>query len=381
MGQGRAENFIDALRPLCVRWGAMRRSRFCLFFASSLLLATACGVSQTTPAPAGPSAPASAPTAIATPKTPAEFFARARQLSDLEAAGIPFHLKATYVAAGKTEFTGNGTYEEWWRSDQLWRKEVTLENFRYLLFKRDGKTQAFATGSYVPLRLRQAMNAAVIRIPDADATSTKGWKEQSKNIEGLDMDVVSGVSPCDLKNKSSSCLKADYFTQSGVLRVAQYGLNSTVYNKLQPFQGHLIPREIWVTDGKQRILTVSVDRLEPLSADRDEPWMSRVDPQTSQAMPMIGTGSQSVKTRSIDSPPPVYPMTAKRAGKQGIVLIDAQIDDKGNVREPFILQSAGSDLDEAALQAVGRWRYEPITYNGMPVLFETQITIIFKLNR
>ena len=46
--------------------------------------------------------------ALPDPQTPEEFFARARQLSDLEASGIPFHLKATYVASGDAEFTGNG---------------------------------------------------------------------------------------------------------------------------------------------------------------------------------------------------------------------------------------------------------------------------------
>ena len=42
------------------------------------------------------------------PKAPEEFFARARALSDLEASGIAFHLKATYVANPDA-----GTSREW----------------------------------------------------------------------------------------------------------------------------------------------------------------------------------------------------------------------------------------------------------------------------
>ena len=70
-------------------------------------------------APTPPVTSAKAATATATssaaavplpdPQTPQEFFARARALSDLEASGIPFHLKAIYVATGDAEFTGNGT--------------------------------------------------------------------------------------------------------------------------------------------------------------------------------------------------------------------------------------------------------------------------------
>jgi hypothetical protein len=86
----------------------------------------------TPPPPPGETGTAAAtppPTVVATlpdPQTPQEFFARARALSDLTAAAVPFHLKATYVASGDTEFTGNGTYEEWWQSKDLWRKEATL---------------------------------------------------------------------------------------------------------------------------------------------------------------------------------------------------------------------------------------------------------------
>ena len=70
------------------------------------------------------------------PQTPEEFFARARALSDLEASGTPFHLKATYVASGDAEFTGNGTYEEWWQSKDLWRKEATLGNLHVCSYQR-----------------------------------------------------------------------------------------------------------------------------------------------------------------------------------------------------------------------------------------------------
>ena len=81
------------------------------------------------------------PAALPDPQTPEEFFARARQLSDLEASGIPFHLKATYVASGDAEFTGNGAYEEWWQSKDVWRKEATLGDYKYVAIKDGEKTR------------------------------------------------------------------------------------------------------------------------------------------------------------------------------------------------------------------------------------------------
>jgi len=94
------------------------------------------------------------------PQTPEEFFARARQLSDLEASGIPFHLKATYVASGDAEFTGNGTYEEWWQSKDLcgkkprWRLQVCGDS------ERD-KHAVYGSSTYVPLRIREVMGPQI----------------------------------------------------------------------------------------------------------------------------------------------------------------------------------------------------------------------------
>ena len=56
-------------------------------------------------------------------------------MSDLEASSIPFHLKATFVASGDAEFLGNGTYEEWWESKDLWRKEAKLGGYKYVAIK------------------------------------------------------------------------------------------------------------------------------------------------------------------------------------------------------------------------------------------------------
>ncbi|HET9085903.1 MAG TPA: hypothetical protein VFN53_00085 [Acidobacteriaceae bacterium] len=110
----------------------MHNLRLCFFFLLGSVLCPAMIFAQAQPSP--PSAAATSPN----PKTPEEFFARARQLSDLEAAGIPFHLKATYVASGDAEFTSNETYEEWWESKDTWRKEATLGGYRYVGLRKAG---------------------------------------------------------------------------------------------------------------------------------------------------------------------------------------------------------------------------------------------------
>jgi TonB family protein len=76
---------------------------------------------------------------------------------------------------------------------------------------------------------------------------------------------------------------------------------------------------------------------------------------------------------------PVYPSVALAVHKEGIVIIDATIDEQGNVTETRILRSIPL-LDEAALAAVRQWRFSPTLLNGVPVSIVMTVTVNFKMN-
>jgi protein TonB len=75
---------------------------------------------------------------------------------------------------------------------------------------------------------------------------------------------------------------------------------------------------------------------------------------------------------------PVYPTMALAGRKEGIVIIDATIDEQGNVTETKILRSIPL-LDEAALAAVRQWKFSPTLLNGAPVPIVMTVTVNFKL--
>jgi protein TonB len=77
---------------------------------------------------------------------------------------------------------------------------------------------------------------------------------------------------------------------------------------------------------------------------------------------------------------PVYPYIAKHAGVQGEVKLRAVIGRDGKVSE-VVLLSGPPLLERAAREAVQQWRYQPTLLNGQPVEVETQITVVFILNR
>jgi protein TonB len=75
---------------------------------------------------------------------------------------------------------------------------------------------------------------------------------------------------------------------------------------------------------------------------------------------------------------PMYPTIALQVHKEGIVIIDATIDEQGNVTDTRILRSIPL-LDEAALAAVRQWKFSPTLLNGVPVPIVMTVTVNFKL--
>ena len=63
---------------------------------------------------------------------------------------------------------------------------------------------------------------------------------------------------------------------------------------------------------------------------------------------------------------PEYPRMARLRRTQGIVILQVTVDGQGAVSAVSVLRSV-EGLDEAAIEAVRRWRYEPTIVDGMPV--------------
>ena len=77
---------------------------------------------------------------------------------------------------------------------------------------------------------------------------------------------------------------------------------------------------------------------------------------------------------------PVYPQMAIAARIEGTVILQAVIDEKGSVRELRVLRGHPL-LDDAAIQAVTRWRFTPTLLNGTTVPVVMTVTVAFTLTK
>ena len=77
---------------------------------------------------------------------------------------------------------------------------------------------------------------------------------------------------------------------------------------------------------------------------------------------------------------PIYPLEARDAGVQGVIIIEALLNAEGRVEDARILKSIPM-LDAAALEAVRQWEYMPTLLNGQPVPFMVTVTVNFTLSK
>jgi periplasmic protein TonB len=97
--------------------------------------------------------------------------------------------------------------------------------------------------------------------------------------------------------------------------------------------------------------------------------------RTSGAMRVGGAIPTPVKTRDVR---PTYPPIAQTARVQGVVIVEATIAVDGRVESARVLRSIPL-LDDAALDAVKQWRYQPTIVDGVAVPVIMTVTVQFSL--
>jgi periplasmic protein TonB len=107
--------------------------------------------------------------------------------------------------------------------------------------------------------------------------------------------------------------------------------------------------------------------------------MAPPPPAARPVQKVVRVGGNVKAPRQTYSVNPVYPPLAREARIWGTVVVDALIDEHGNIVQARVV-SGHPLLIDAALKAVLQWKYEPTTLNGQPVSVELQVQVHFELN-
>jgi len=84
----------------------------------------------------------------------------------------------------------------------------------------------------------------------------------------------------------------------------------------------------------------------------------------------------------LNNPKPAYPAVAKRMGMEGMVMLKVLVSREGESLKIEIAQSSGHEiLDQAAAQAVERWRFIPARKGDSPLEEWVQVPVAFHLKK
>jgi len=102
-------------------------------------------------------------------------------------------------------------------------------------------------------------------------------------------------------------------------------------------------------------------------------------PPTEKPIEPVRVGGNVLPPQPLYAPSPAYPVLARQARVEGLVVLDATFDAQGSVTNLTVI-SGPQLLYAAALQTVKTWKYEPVHLNGVPVPFRMEVTVNFHLN-
>ncbi|HMB53620.1 MAG TPA: energy transducer TonB, partial [Thermoanaerobaculia bacterium] len=70
---------------------------------------------------------------------------------------------------------------------------------------------------------------------------------------------------------------------------------------------------------------------------------------------------------------------ARRAGIEGVVIVQTTIGTDGRLRGMRLLKGLSHGLDESTMETICTWRFEPATRDGEPVEVYYNLTVSFSL--
>jgi TonB family protein len=326
------------------------------------------------------------------PKDPREVLAAAAPLYNFSDPALkPWHLKAAYQLYDEKGGPGEkGIYEYWWASPKVYRSSWTRADATRTEWRTaDGALYRKESGR--PLRYFEGKLESILLppLPARDALDSGRLKLDFKMIPLRQGNLACAIATLQWelngKMQAPSSETPEYYCfdlATLALRMTSSNSFTTEFNQIVKTQGHYLARQAEVSSGKQRLFSVSVEMIEWLDSPDAilSPAGDAVLVRAAVSQPTPGkTGDDIAIGLLVKKTPPVYPMMAKMAHEQGVVVIAAVIGKDGRIHDLEVLASPSPLLSKSAVDAVKQWEYKPYLLNGEPVEVETTVNVVFSL--
>jgi TonB family protein len=309
----------------------------------------------------------------------AELLLRSSQQSNLWGQG-PIQLVAKVRMLGSGNQGLNLEYTVSWVAPDKWRTEWSGSGYSQVTVLNEGRLYRYRSLPAPPVQVLGLEKALGMALGNTPASPFFTPIAPSKSKTGISKEKIDGV--------ATQCVAAPNIAGTACIdpassRMLRYHDNNESvfeYADYSTFGGTIFPQLVRIMTQTKQLLgeaKVSVSRpakfadslFEPLAnADvADFPWCANLE--------------KNVATAHLDKRiQPQYPPIARQSHHQGTVWLYAPVGKDGAIRHLQIIGSASPELDKSAVEAVQQWKYTSYLRCGVPVLFETIITVNYSLS-
>ncbi|MBI4621145.1 MAG: energy transducer TonB [Desulfobacterales bacterium] len=129
-------------------------------------------------------------------------------------------------------------------------------------------------------------------------------------------------------------------------------------------------------------LPPSVNSNPPIAEVREVVSATQISlPQRQNSQPHDVEFGTAIGPKFLHRELPIYPMIARRLGKEGEVVLRLTLDERGNLLNVEVVKNAGYGFTEAAVEAVKRSTFLPAKKDGRTIVSRAILPIRFMFRR
>jgi TonB family protein len=282
----------------------------------------------------------------------------------------PFHLRLEVHATHLSPRPLDGTYDEIWRSPSAWRRQISFPGFaQQEVGDSDGRWLA-RNSDFRPHAIYLLSGAVETAKPASLQPDEQIKKVFDRKKDGLELHCA--------EFKRGTLERTLCFSSGGPLVSSDeyYDFDDrrlrTEYVDFQKFGEKLYPRQMRVYQNGQQVLEVKVVELDQLP----DATPAHFDHAANARLMAVCDRWEGLPAKKV---PPQYPPEARRDHQQGTVTLYAALAADGSVDQVKLLESAGTALDNASMQAVRQWVYPPLNCGARPLPSEIEVQVNFSL--
>lgn len=290
----------------------------------------------------------------------ASWLSKETGLNGLESVGLePWHIVVSYDQFDEDgDNIHSGVYEEYWAGVKKFKRSYKSDDFNQADYATDKGLYREGDQKW-PSRTQMQVRAEVIAPFWYGATLLKGF--HASNLERTFGGYKFGCVAIERSSGSSDPTQYCFEPGGSLLRYNRgWGWNQTVYNRIEPFQGRNIAREVDVTDGGKRYLELRVKVIETLAHVNEAEFAAPTD-----AIGPIGGRVSGVFLEPINSPTaPQWPASLR--GQHFTVVVEMVIGKNGKVVSAHGV-SGPPEAYKGCEDALKKWVFPPYLVLGEPV--------------